>query len=76
MDKIYYVEKASTGNFAIVDEQEVLDLLKVHEGYKELYIRPMHEEENWDKTIAHEQGGGKRYFVLTDEEDVEEFMEG
>lgn len=40
----------------------------------EVFIRPMHGEENWDRTIEHEQGSNKTYYVLDDVEDFEDFL--
>ena len=34
----------------------------------------MHPDENWDRTIEHEQGAGKSYSVLYDLEDIEDFL--
>ena len=37
-------------------------------------IRPMHLDENWDRTIEHEQGSNKTYYVLDDIEGFEDFL--
>lgn len=47
---------------------------KTDEKGQEVFIRPMHPDENWDRTIEHEQGGDKVYYVLDDLEDIEDFL--
>lgn len=70
----YYVERTYRGVFAIV-EQNILEMVQQSSTDSEdVFIRPMHEKENWDKTIEHEQRGDKQYMVISDEEDVEDFL--
>lgn len=71
----YYVENNYSGQFALVEAA----LLPKLEGCKDslgtpLFIRPMHGEENWDRTIEHEQGSDKTYCVLDDLESIEDFL--
>lgn len=71
----YYVENSYSGQFALVEAA----LLPKLEGRKDslgtpLFIRPMHGEENWDRTIEHEQGSDKTYCVLDDLESIEDFL--
>ena len=70
----YYVENHK-GAFAIV-EARLIELIKEKAGEKgqEVFIRPMHPDENWDRTIEHEQGGDKTYYVLDELEDIEDFL--
>ena len=70
----YYVENHK-GIFAIV-KAELIELIKekADEKGQEVFIRPMHPDENWDRTIEHEQGGDKTYHVLDDLEDIEDFL--
>lgn len=70
----YYVENHK-GIFAIV-EAKLIGLVKgkTDEKGQEVFIRPMHPDENWDRTIEHEQGGDKTYHVLDDLEDIEDFL--
>lgn len=71
----YYIERPYTGVFAIV-EQEILEMVqKSSRDGEDVFIRPMHEKENWDKTIEHERKADKQYMVISDEEDVEDFFE-
>ena len=70
----YYVENNYSGQFALVEAA----LLPKLEGRKDslgtpLFIRPMHGEENWDKTINHEEQFDKIYCVL-DESNIEDFL--
>lgn len=70
----YYVENYYGGKFALVEAE----LLPKLEGRKDslgtpLFIRPMHGEENWDKTINHEEQFDKIYCVL-DESNIEDFL--
>ena len=70
----YYVENYYGGKFALVEAA----LLPKLEGRKDslgtpLFIRPMHGEENWDKTINHEEQFDKIYCVL-DESNIEDFL--
>ena len=70
----YYVENYYGGKFALVEAE----LLPKLEGRKyslgtPLFIRPMHGEENWDKTINHEEQFDKIYCVL-DESNIEDFL--
>ena len=71
----YYVENKK-GCFAIV-KAELIELIKekADEKGQDVFIRPMHPDENWDRTIIHEQGGRKFYYVLDDLEDVEDFLD-
>ena len=71
----YYVENNYSGQFALVEAA----LLPKLEGCKDslgtpLFIRPMHGEENWDRTIEHEQGSDKADCVLDDLESIEDFL--
>lgn len=70
----YYVENQK-GAFAIV-EAKLIELIKgkTDEKGQDVFIRPMHQDENWDRTIEHEQGSGKTYCVLDDVEDIEDFL--
>lgn len=70
----YYVENKK-GCFAIVGTK-LIELVKGKKDEKgqEVFIRPMHPDENWDRTIEHEQGSGKTYCVLDDVEDIEDFL--
>lgn len=70
----YYVENQK-GAFAIV-EAKLIELIKgkTDEKGQDVFIRPMHPGENWDRTIEHEQGAGKTYCVLDDVEDIEDFL--
>lgn len=70
----YYVEN-SFGRFAIVGTK-LIELVKGKKDEKgqDVFIRPMHPDENWDRTIEHEQGSGKTYCVLDDLEDIEDFL--
>lgn len=70
----YYVENYYGGKFALVEAE----LLPKLEGRKDslgtpLFIRPMHGDENWDKTINHEEQFDKIYCVL-DESNIEDFL--
>lgn len=70
----YYVENYYGGKFALVEAA----LLPKLEGRKDslgtpLFIRPMHGEENWDKTINHEEQFDKIYCVL-DKSNIEDFL--
>lgn len=67
----YYVENC--GRFAIV-EAELIELVKGKIDNQEVFIRPMHLDENWDRTIEHEQGSNKTYYVLDDIEGFEDFL--
>ena len=67
----YYVENKK-GCFAIV-KAELIELIK--EKGQEVFIRPMHPDENWDRTIRHEQGSRKLYYVLDDLVDIEDFLD-
>ena len=71
----YYVENCYAGRFAIV-EAKLIELIKgkTDEKGQEVFIRPMHPDENWDRTIEHAQGGDKVYYVLDDLEDIEDFL--
>lgn len=70
----YYVENQK-GAFAIVGTK-LIELVKGKKTKKgqDVFIRPMHPDENWDRTIEHEQGSGKTYCVLDDVEDIEDFL--
>lgn len=70
----YYVENKK-GCFAIV-KAKLIELVKGKKDEKgqDVFIRPMHPDENWDRTIEHEQGAGKSYSVLYDLEDIEDFL--
>ena len=70
----YYVENQK-GAFAIVGTK-LIELVKgkTDEKGQNVFIRPMHPNENWDRTIEHEQGSGKTYCVLDDLEDIEDFL--
>lgn len=68
----YYVENQK-GDFAIV-EVELMEQVKKTDKDLLAFIRPMHPDENWDRTIEHEKGFGKSYSVLYDLEDVEDFL--
>lgn len=70
----YYVENQK-GAFAIVGTK-LIELVKgkADEKGQNVFIRPMHPNENWDRTIEHEQGSGKTYCVLDDVEDIEDFL--
>ena len=70
----YYVENKK-GCFAIV-KAELIELIKekADEKGQEVFIRPMHPDENWDRTIEHEKGADKTYYVLDDVEDIEDFL--
>lgn len=70
----YYVENKK-GCFAIV-EAKLIELIKekADEKGQEVFIRPMHPDENWDRTIEHEKGADKTYYVLDDVEDIEDFL--
>ena len=54
----YYVENCYAGRFAIVNA-ELIELVKGKKDEKalEVFNRPMHPDENRDRTIEHEQGG-------------------
>ncbi len=70
----YYVENYYGGKFALVEAE----LLPKLEGRKDslgtpLFIRPMHGDENWDKTINHEGQFDKIYCAL-DESNIEDFL--
>ena len=70
----YYVERPYAGVFAIV-EPEILDMMKhPTQDSGDLFIRPMHYEENWDNTIHHEKRADKDYLSVCDKDDVEEFL--
>lgn len=73
--KTYYVENCYAGRFAIV-EAKLIELIKgkTDEKGQEVFIRPMHPDENWDRTIEHEKGADKSYSVLYDLEDIEDFL--
>lgn len=73
----YYIEIPYGGVFAIV-EPEILEIVKnLNEKHfdEELYIRPVHDEENWDETIKHEQRADKRYRTISDEDDAKDFLD-
>lgn len=71
----YYVENCFAGRFAIVETELVKQVKgKTDEKGQEVFIRPMHPDENWDRTIEHEQGSDKTYYVLDNLEDVEDFL--
>lgn len=71
----YYVENCFAGRFAIVETELVKQVKgKTDEKGQEVFIRPMHPDENWDRTIEHEQGSDKTYYVLDDLEDVGDFL--
>lgn len=72
----YYVENCYAGRFAIV-EAELIELVKgkTDEKGQDVFIRPMHPDENWDRTIEHEKGADKSYSVLYDLEDIEDFLD-
>ena len=74
--KTYYVENCYAGRFAIV-EARLIELIKekADEKGQEVFIRPMHPDENWDRTIEHEQGSRKLYYVLDDLVDIEDFLD-
>ncbi|MFQ7625170.1 MAG: hypothetical protein ACLRK7_08790 [Streptococcus salivarius] len=75
----YYVENKK-GCFAIV-KAELIELIKekadekADEKGQDVFIRPMHPDENWDRTIRHEQGSRKLYYVLDDLVDIEDFLD-
>ena len=71
----YYVENHK-GAFAIV-KAELIELIKekADEKGQEVFIRPMHPDENWDRTIEHEQSSRKLYYVLDDLVDIEDFLD-
>lgn len=72
----YYVENCYAGRFAIV-KAELIELIKekADEKGQEVFIRPMHPDENWDRTIEHEQSSRKLYYVLDDLVDIEDFLD-
>lgn len=71
----YYVENCFSGRFAIVETELVKQVKgKTDEKGQEVFIRPMHPDENWDRTIEHEQGSDKTYCVLDDLESIEDFL--
>ena len=71
----YYVENCFAGRFAIVETELVKQVKgKTDEKGQEVFIRPMHLDENWDRTIEHEKGADKSYCVLYDLEDIEDFL--
>lgn len=71
----YYVENCFAGRFAIVETELVKQVKgKTDEKGQEVFIRPMHPDENWDRTIEHEQGSDKTYCVLDDLESIEDFL--
>lgn len=72
--KHYYIENASAGKFAIIDEA-LKAIVEEFYNDEDLFIRPMDDKEIWDNTITHETRADKQYYVLDDHADLEEFME-
>lgn len=72
----YYIEDIRKSIFAIIDST-LFDIFTKHKLYlpTTVFIRPMHDLENWDNTINHEALQGKRYISITDEEDIDKFLE-